>query len=48
VINDVRQEEILAAEPLVSDSGLFEAETADVFRSREVIRHAMWIKCRRS
>jgi hypothetical protein len=37
-----------AAEPLVSDPGLFEAETADVFRSREVIRRAIWVKCRRS
>lgn len=48
MMNDVIQEEIHAAEPLVSDPGLFEAETADVFRSREVIRRSIWIKCRRS
>ena len=47
-MNYVRQEEIHAAEPLVSDPSLFEDETADLFRSREVIRRAIWIKCRRS
>ena len=47
-MNYVRQEEIHAAEPLVSDPSFFEDETADLFRSREVIRRAIWIKCRRS
>jgi len=40
MIIGVRQEEIHAAESLVSDPGLFEAEPADAFRSREVIRFA--------
>jgi hypothetical protein len=48
MINNVRQAEIHAAEPVVSDSDLFEAEMADVFRSRKFIRREIWIKCRRS
>jgi len=39
---DVRQEEIHAAESLVSDPGLFEVQPADVFRSREVICFAQY------
>jgi len=42
MMNDVRQEDIHAAESLLSDPGLFEAEPADAFRSRGVIRFAQY------